>query len=161
MATVSTLPAISGFPIADIVSIADSVEGEKSTGQIYMILTDLHFPEQDLLVNNKLTLLFSMEQYKNCSDAMEPTCARLTITGKLLKIPGGTEEHEFGMNAMLSRHPIVKKWILYPYHEFYLAKVEVQYIMLQDFYGRPNNVAVEDYFAAEPEELVAPRSKSI
>lgn len=35
-------------------------------------------------------------------------------------------------------------------HGFYLAKVEIQYIMLQDFYGRPTNVPVDEYYAADP-----------
>lgn len=153
MATISTLPELSGYPVADVVSYADSPIGENSTGEIYMLLTDLHSPEQDLLVDNKLTLLFSMAQYKNCSDPMEPTCARLMMTGSKSRIEENTEEHDFAMRALLSRHPRIKMWILYPYHEFYLAKVKIEYIMLQDFYGRPTNVPVDEYFTADPSTL--------
>lgn len=150
MATISTIPEISGYPMLDVVSFADSAREDNATGQIYMMLTDLHYSEKDLLKDNKLTLLFTMAQYKNCSDPMEPTCARLMMTGSLRKVAEGTQEHEFGQNAMFSRHPNARNmWINYPYHEFYLAKVDIQYLMLQDFYGRPNVVPVEDYWAAD------------
>lgn len=157
MATISTIPEIKGHPMVDVVSFSDSPRGDNSTGQIYMILTDLHYAEKDLLENNKLTLLFSMAQYKNCTDPMEPTCARLMMTGSLVKIEEGTEEHEFGLNAVFSRHPNAQKsWVLYPYHEFYLAKVDVQYLMLQDFYGRPTVVPVADYWAVDPSTYSSP-----
>lgn len=55
--------------------------------------------------------------------------------------------------------PIVE-WILISFsiieHNFYLAKINVQYLMLQDFYGRPNVVPVEEYWAADPSNYVQP-----
>lgn len=147
--------------MVDVVSIADSARDGNSTGEIYMLLTDLHFSEQDLLQNNTLTLLFSMAQYKNCSDPMEPTCARLMMTGSMKRIDNATEEYAFGLNAMFSRHPVAERsWVLYPYHGWYLAKVKIEYLMLQDFYGRPNVIAVADYWAADPNAYTPPLSKS-
>lgn len=160
MATISTNPRLTGYPMLDVVSFADSVRDENSTGEIYMILTDMHYAEQDLLQNNKLTLLFSKAQYKNCTDPMEPTCARLMMTGSLKKIDEGTEDYEFGLKAMFDRHPTAKNsWVLYPYHGWYLAKVQVEYLMLQDFYGRPNNVPVAEYWAADLNSYSPPQSK--
>lgn len=110
MATISSNPVILGYPMVGVISYADSALGEKSTGQIYMLLTDLDIPEKDLKQNHKLTLLFTMAQYKNCSDPMEPTCARLMITGTMKRIEENDEEHEFGLHAMLSRHPVGTAW---------------------------------------------------
>lgn len=110
MATISSNPAIIGYPMVGVISYADSAIGEKSTGQIYMMLTDLDIPEKDLKVQNKLALLFSAAQYKNCSDPMEPTCSRVMMTGQMVRMEPGTEEYDFGLNAMLSRHPVAAAW---------------------------------------------------
>lgn len=112
MATISADPPTLGYPMAGVISHSDSAIGEKSTGEVYMFLTDLDQHEQNLNQNNKLTLLFAMAQYKNCSDPMEPTCARLMMTGTRVKLVPGTEEHAFGMNALLSRHPNAVHWDL-------------------------------------------------
>lgn len=175
MATISTNPAILGYPMAGVISFADSALGENSTGEIYMLLTDLDIPEKDLKQNNKLTLLFTMAQYKTCTDPMEPTCARLMITGSMKRIEQDSEEYDFGLNAFLSRHPVGTAWdyrkcgkycektvikadhrILSSEHNFYLAKINIEYLMLQDFYGRPNEVPVADYWAADPSTYVQP-----
>lgn len=110
MATISSNPAILGYPMAGVISYADSALGEASTGQVYMLLTDLDIPEKDLKKDNKLTLLFTMAQYKNCTDPMEPTCARLMMTGTMERIAKDSEDYEFGLNAVLSRHPVAAAW---------------------------------------------------
>lgn len=79
-----------GFPMVNIISIADSPKREKSTGNIYFYLTDLDFTGQDLTQDNKLTLLLSQEQDLSCTnantDAMEPTCARIMVSGSITKV---------------------------------------------------------------------------
>lgn len=72
--------------MVNIISMADSKRGAPSTGNIYFLLTNLDFTGQDLMRDNKLALLFSQEQSLACSgkniDAMEPTCARIMISGQ-------------------------------------------------------------------------------
>ena len=46
--TISTAHEIQGFPMVNIISIADSAKNAKSTGNIYFLLTPLDFTEQDL-----------------------------------------------------------------------------------------------------------------
>lgn len=111
MGTISTEKSLVGYPMVNVIAIADSPKGEKSTGDIFYLLTDLDFTGQDLGVQNKLTAFFSMEQYKQCSDPMEPTCARVMISGQMIKLTEGTEEYAFGNRSMLSRHPNAAKWI--------------------------------------------------
>lgn len=50
MGTLSTVPAIAGFPMVNIISIADSPRNGVPTGSIYFLLTDLDFTGQDLNV---------------------------------------------------------------------------------------------------------------
>lgn len=62
-----------------------------------------------------MTALFSMEQSRNCSDqntdAMEPTCARVMVTGTAKQLQKNDEVYDFAKKAMFSRHPAAKKWI--------------------------------------------------
>lgn len=111
MGTISTEKSIYGYPMVNVIAMADSAKDEKATGNIYFLLTDLDFTGQDLAVQNKLTAFFSMEQYKHCSDPMEPTCARVMISGQMVKLTNGTAEFDFGSQAMFSRHPNAHKWI--------------------------------------------------
>lgn len=79
-----------GFPMVNIISIADSPKNEKSTGNIYFYLTDLDFTGQDLKEDNKVTIMLTQDQDQSCKknnlDAMEPTCARIMIAGSIKKV---------------------------------------------------------------------------
>lgn len=79
-----------GFPMVQVISIADSPLNEKSTGDIYFYLTNLDFTGRDLTADNRLTLLLSQEQDGTCStnniDPMEPTCGRTMISGSITKV---------------------------------------------------------------------------
>lgn len=90
MGTISIAKNITGFPMVNIKSVADSAKGEPSTGHIYFYLTNLDLSAQDLLKNNKLTVMFSNDQDLECTkkgtDPMEPTCARVMITGSAVKV---------------------------------------------------------------------------
>lgn len=90
MGTISTLKSIEGFPMVNIISVADSGRNESSTGYIYFLLTNLDFTGQDLLKQNKLTAMFSNDQDLECSkkgiDPMEPTCGRIMISGTAVQV---------------------------------------------------------------------------
>ena len=53
MGTFSTHPALKGFPMVNIISIADSARNSSSTGDIYFYLTMKDFTAQDLNVTFK------------------------------------------------------------------------------------------------------------
>lgn len=159
MGTISTVPEILNYPMVSIVSYADSARGEKSTGEFYMLLTANGGCGPDLEVNKRVTVLVAMAQYKkNCKDPMDPLCARVMISGTIKKIEEGTEEHDFGMKAMISRHSDSVNWDVKT-HTFYLHKIEIQHMMIKDFYEAPVVIPVEEYFAADPSLFVPRRSE--
>lgn len=90
MGTISTVPTIKGFPMVNIIAVSDSEKDKPSTGNIYFYLTLLDFTAQDLKKDNRLTVLFSMDQNLACTkdniDPMEPTCARIMISGSAVKV---------------------------------------------------------------------------
>lgn len=76
--------------MVNLKSIADSAKDEPSTGNIYFYLTSLDFTGQDLLKNNKLTVMVSNDQDLACTnkgvDPMEPTCARIILSGTAVQV---------------------------------------------------------------------------
>ncbi|XP_035775568.1 protein CREG1-like [Anopheles albimanus] len=159
MGSLSIVPAIQGFPMVNIISVADSARGEKSTGVLYFYLTMLDYTAQDLSKDNRLTVMISMDQDLACTkqgvDPMEPTCGRLMISGSAIKIDPVSDEFAFGQAAMYSRHPAAKKWIDTDGHNFFLCKLDIVQIAVLDFYGGPHYVTVEDYMAADPDKQAA------
>ena len=153
MGTISTLPAIEGFPMVNVIAMADSEKGAKSTGIIYFYLTMLDFTAQDLSKKNQLTTLFSMDQNLMCSkkniDPMEPTCARAMFSGEALRVSKDSEEFKFATQAMVSHHPASVHWL--DQHNFFLCKLNISSICVLDWYGGPHYVTLDDYFKAEIE----------
>ncbi|KAG5675411.1 hypothetical protein PVAND_005319 [Polypedilum vanderplanki] len=151
--SISTIPSIAGFPMVNVKAMADSEKEAKSTGIIYFYLTMLDDTAKDLSKNNKLTVLFSMDQSLYCTnkniDPMEPTCARVMITGKVLKVQKSSKEHDFATKAMISHHPASVNWN--EEHNFFLCKIKIAQIMVIDYYGGVKYVKVEDYYKADVE----------
>lgn len=139
-----------GFPMVNIISIADSARNEKSTGNVYFYLTDLDFTGQDLAKDNKMTMMLTQDQDMSCrktnTDSMEPTCARIMLTGSIQKLEPNSKEYSFALNSMVSRHPASKKWVVT--HTFYLCKLMIQNIVVLDYYGGPHYVTISDYYNA-------------
>jgi len=77
-------------------------------------------------------------------DPESPLCTRLTLGGRFVRV---TDEDElsFAQNALFSRHPEMKAWIIA--HVFYVAKLEIDFIWLIDFYGGASIIDPKDYFA--------------
>lgn len=148
MGTISTLPALKNFPMVNVIAMADSDKGAKSTGNIYFYLTMLDFTAQDLSKSNKLTALFTMDQNLYCTnkkiDPMEPTCARAMISGEALRVPLNSDEFKFATSAMVSHHPASTNWI--HTHDFFLCKLNISSICILDWYGGPHFVTLDDYF---------------
>lgn len=154
MSTLSTADEFIGFPMVNIISMADSPVDAKSTGHIYYLLTDLDFTGQDLHKVNKLTVLFSDDQDLSCAqkqiDSMEPTCARVIIAGHSHILNATSDEYHIADEAYTSRHPASVHWR--HTHAFYLCELIIEKIALLDYYGGPKFIAPEAYYAANYDE---------
>lgn len=150
MGTISSLSTIHGFPMVNVISVADSALDKPSTGHIYFMLTDLDFTGQDLAINNKLTALFTEDQDLSCTtnhtDTMEPICARVIFVGKLNKLTPNTVEYTQANASFTDRHPASIAWR--NTHSFYLCKLDIEHIAVLDFYGGPHYVSIDDYYNA-------------
>lgn len=88
--SISTNKIVKDYPMVNIISVDDNNLEGKSSGVIRFLLTDLDFTGPDWQNNNKVTFLFTDEQTLNCKNAnkdpMEPTCARVIISGQVKKV---------------------------------------------------------------------------
>lgn len=150
MGTISSLSTIQGFPMVNVISVADSALNAPSTGHIYFLLTDLDFTGQDLAHDNKLTALFTEDQDLSCTanhtDTMEPICARVIFVGKVNRLTPNTVEYKQANESFTDRHPASINWR--QSHAFYLCEFDIQHIAVLDFYGGPHYVSIDDYYKA-------------
>lgn len=142
--TISVDSKVPGFPMVNVISVADSKEGV-----IYFMLVDLDFTGQDWHKKNNVTFLFTQDVNGECraqhKDPMEPTCARAMISGSVISL-AGTKEQDLALPIFLKRHPAGANWI--QTHNFYLCKLNIENIYVLDFYGGPHQVTAEDYYKA-------------
>lgn len=81
-------------------------------------------------------------------DPENPPCARLVLSGKLVRVAANSTEEKAAKSALFAKHPSFTK---YPKdHAFFTAKLELDGIWLIDFYGGAAIIKPTDYFAASP-----------
>lgn len=81
-------------------------------------------------------------------DPENPPCARLVISGKLVRVAANSTEEKTATDALFKKHPSFTK---YPKdHAFYAAKLDIDGLWLIDFYGGAAIIKPQDYFAANP-----------
>lgn len=95
-------------------------------------------------------------------DPENPPCARLVLSGKLMKLDSGSAEYKLAHASLLKRHPSFK---LYPPgHDFFVAKMDLDGVWLIDFYGGAAIISPEDYLApSSPSDggLLKTRNKAL
>jgi len=151
LATMSVREPTVGFPFANIFSMSDGPL-DKSSGVPYMYISPWEISAHDLKQNNKTSITMSLAQGNYCSrmnyDPEDPRCAHVIITGYFVKLDENSEEGQFAKTALFSRHPIMPEWP--EDHGFFFAKLEIENILVLDFFGGAKTVPIEDYFSASP-----------
>lgn len=88
--TISSLPKLQGYPMVNIISIADDATDSVSTGNIYFYLADYDLTAPDITADNVATLTVTDEQDLSCSnnniDPMSPNCGRVILSGTVEKV---------------------------------------------------------------------------
>ncbi|XP_050308561.1 protein CREG1 [Anthonomus grandis grandis] len=155
IATISTQKSIEGFPFVSLKSLSDGPM-DNSTGIPFLYMTDMDVSGQDILKNNNVTIMATLAESDYCTnknyDPQDPRCAKVIISGKLLKVSTSSAEYEFGKESLFERHPAMKDWPTD--HEFYVAKVDLRQILVLDFFGGIKTVTPNDYFNANVSNLI-------
>jgi len=149
IATISTRDGIEGYPFAASISYADGIVGQ-STGVPYFYMTDMDISSKDLMKNPRASMALSLAQTGYCADhnmdAQDPVCAHMILSGEIVRLEKGSEEEALAKEAMFSRHPAMIYWP--EDHGFYFTKLEIESIVLLDYYGGASQVSVDEYFRA-------------
>lgn len=99
-------------------------------------------------------------------DPENPPCARLVLSGTVVRLNSTDPEEKTAKAALFKRHPSFK---MFPSdHDFFVAKIELDGIWLIDFYGGAAVITPEEYLAGSsgryrselrlPPPVPAPRS---
>ena len=84
-------------------------------------------------------------------DAEDPRCARLTVSGRIHKIPSSeTSSRKAAQAALFSRHPEMPSWEKAKGHNFDFWTLELDEIWLIDFFGGASIINLADWGAAWP-----------
>ncbi|XP_010554018.1 PREDICTED: protein CREG1 [Tarenaya hassleriana] len=137
-----------GAPWGNVVSFSDGIPG-KGTGIPYFYLTTLDVTARNALKDPRASLAISEKPIGTCTkDPMDPTCAKLTLTGKLLPLKQGSEEAKVAEKALFAKHPEMIGWP--KSHDFQFFKLEICHIFLLNWYGGPKLITVQEYLNAKP-----------
>jgi len=106
------------------------------------------------LALSEAALLGSKQARPDCiigtgfGDPENPPCARLVLSGNMVRVAANSTEEKTANDALFGKHPSFTK---YPKdHAFYTAKLEIDGVWLIDFYGGAAIIDPTEYFSAEP-----------
>jgi len=162
--TASTRGERSGTPFNNIASHSDGAP-DSSTGTIYFLHSPLDASMKDVAENDKISFALSEAQTGYCAqqeiDAEDPRCARLSMSGRLVKVDD-PDEIEIAKTAVFAKHPVMEKWFnpsSNNMHSFGFWKLELEEIWLIDFYGGAAIIGKEawDRGTDNEGELVLPK----
>ncbi|CAL5047038.1 unnamed protein product [Urochloa decumbens] len=122
----------------------DGVPGE-GHGTPYFYLTTLDPTARDALDDERTSFTLSEFPLGTCGkiDPENPTCAKLTLTGKLKLVDLQSSEAELAKSALFSKHPEMKDWP--KNHHFKIFKLEIENIFLIDWFGGPKPISPSQY----------------
>ncbi|KAG5400936.1 hypothetical protein IGI04_015543 [Brassica rapa subsp. trilocularis] len=132
-----------GAPFGNVVSYSDGLPG-KGKGIPYFYLTMLDPTTRNALKDSRASFAISESPVGTCKrDPMDPTCSKLTLTGKLLQLDEGSEEEKVAKKALFTKHPEMMDWP--EGHEFSVFKLEIMNIFLINWYGGAKSITVDEY----------------
>ncbi|OEL31472.1 Protein CREG1 [Dichanthelium oligosanthes] len=130
--------------LSNVVSYSDGVPGE-GHGIPYFYLTTLDPTARDALQDQRTSFTLSEFPLGTCGkiDPENPTCAKLTLTGKLKLVDLQSSEADLAKSALFTKHPEMKDWP--KNHHFKIFKLEIENIFLIDWFGGPKPMSPSQY----------------
>eukprot|EP00192_Tetraselmis_astigmatica_P020420 CAMPEP_0117671070 /NCGR_PEP_ID=MMETSP0804-20121206/13122_1 /TAXON_ID=1074897 /ORGANISM="Tetraselmis astigmatica, Strain CCMP880" /LENGTH=189 /DNA_ID=CAMNT_0005479475 /DNA_START=251 /DNA_END=820 /DNA_ORIENTATION=- len=136
---------LNGTAFGNVMSFSDG-HGEWHGGTPYFYMSPMDFTLQDIAANPACSLSISqLGTAGGCHvDPEDPTCAKLTLSGKMLKATGGRLQE--AKDALFARHPDMAKWP--STHRFQFMYLQIETLFLLDHYGGSRPLPVEEYYSA-------------
>lgn len=135
---------LGGAPFGNVVSFSDGLPDE-GHGIPYFYLTTLDPTARNALSDQRSSLTISEYPIGTCGkkDPENPSCAKITLTGKLKLVDEKSKEADFARNALFSKHPEMKGWP--KGHNFQFFTLDIEDIFLIDWFGGPKPLTVDQY----------------
>uniref|UniRef100_A0A1D1YSU8 Protein CREG2 n=1 Tax=Anthurium amnicola TaxID=1678845 RepID=A0A1D1YSU8_9ARAE len=135
---------LKGSPFGNVVSFSDGLPG-KGYGIPYFYLTALDPTARDALKDERASFTVSEFPIGSCGeiDPENPTCAKLTLTGKLKLVDGNSTEGKYARLALFAKHTEMKGWP--KDHNFQIFKLDIQNIFLIDWFGGAKPLTLDQY----------------
>ncbi|XP_054820516.1 uncharacterized protein LOC129319464 [Prosopis cineraria] len=135
---------LGGAPFGNVVSFSDGLP-DKCSGIPYFYLTALDPTARNALKDERASFTVSEYPLGSCGkiDPENPTCAKITLIGKLKLVDKKSAEAEFARSALFSKHSEMKGWP--EDHDFEVYKLEIDNIFLIDWFGGPKPLTVAEY----------------
>ncbi|XP_050381119.1 uncharacterized protein LOC126798254 [Argentina anserina] len=139
---------LGGAPFGNVVSFSDGEPG-KGKGIPYFYLTALDPTAKNVQKDQRASLTISEHPIGTCGkvDPENPTCAKITLTGKLRIANGSPNERKIAKKALFSKHPEMKYWP--KGHNFQFFKLDIEDIFLINWFGGPKPLTVDQYLQAK------------
>ncbi|XP_043707365.1 protein CREG1 isoform X2 [Telopea speciosissima] len=143
-----------GAPFGNVVSFSDGLP-DQGRGIPYFYLTTLDPTARNALKDQRSSLTISEYPIGTCgtTDPENPTCAKLTLTGKLKLVHRDSSEAEFAEHALFSKHAEMKDWPKDHNFEFY--RLEIEDLFLIDWFGGPKPLTVDKYLHSSEIQLAS------
>ncbi|KAM7279933.1 hypothetical protein ACFE04_007067 [Oxalis oulophora] len=135
---------LGGSPFGNVVSFSDGLP-DKGTGIPYFYLTTLDPTAQYALKDQRSSLTLSEFPIGTCgkTDPENPTCSKITLSGKLVVVDEKSKEAKVAQNALFTKHPEMKSWP--ESHNFQIFKLNIESIFLINYFGGPKPLTVDQY----------------
>ncbi|MCL7043071.1 hypothetical protein MKW94_014217 [Papaver nudicaule] len=140
---------LGGAPFGNVASFSDGLAGE-GHGIPYFYMTTLDPTPRNALKDARCS--FSVNEFPlgSCGgkDPQNPTCAKLTLTGKLKLVDSNTTEATWAKDVLFVKHPEMKACLLiinWTFHGFQIFKLEIEDIFLINWFGGSQTITVAQY----------------
>lgn len=145
---------LGGAPFGNVVSFSDGLP-KKGAGIPYFYLTTLDPTARDATKDERASFTISEYPIGTCGkiDPENPTCAKITLTGKLKLVDKKSKEAEFAKSSLFSKHVEMKGWP--KDHNFQFFKLEIENIFLIDWFGGPKPLTVDEYLHPKKNKLTS------
>ncbi|KAK1268875.1 hypothetical protein QJS04_geneDACA006843 [Acorus gramineus] len=137
---------LGGAPFGNVVSFSDGIP-DQGRGIPFFYLTTLDPTARNALEDERCSFAISEFPLGTCGriDPENPTCAKLTLTGKLKLVDSKSTEAKFAEQALFSKHAEMKDWP--KDHNFQIFKLAIEDIFLIDWFGGPKPLTLEQYLS--------------
>lgn len=143
-----------GAPFGNVVSFSDGLP-DKGRGIPYFYLTTLDPTASNALKDPRSSFTISEYAIGTCgkTDPENPSCAKITLVGKLKLLNGDPKETSFAQTALFTKHPEMKGWP--KGHNFQIFKLDIEEIFMINWFGGPKPLTVDQYLQAKMDSHTA------